>query len=106
MLYEWIAIPDEEVPAPVEPLYGHLVTIYASETNKTASMWKAVANELLDFQPHEKCNSIRTIFVHQLLSERRFFGQFVGTEEPPVEQLLPAGDKPSADSYIDRYVAL
>ena len=40
------------------------------------------------FQPHEKTNPIRTILVHQLLSERRFFAQFVGTEEPPVEELL------------------
>ena len=35
-----------------------------------------------------------TIMVHQILSERRFFAQFVGTEEPPVEELLPPWDKP------------
>jgi hypothetical protein len=28
-------------------------------------------------------------------SERRFFTQFVGTEEPPVEELLPPGEKPT-----------
>jgi hypothetical protein len=26
--------------------------------------------------------------------ERRFFAQFVGTEEQPVEELLPSGEKP------------
>src|SRR5262249_52924141 len=45
------------------------------------------------------------IFVHQLLSERRFFAQFAGLEEPPVEELLPAADK-SVQAYIDRYVWL
>ena len=82
------------------------MTTYVSETNKTASMWRAVADDLLDFQPHEKSNTVRTIFVHQLLSERRFFAQFVGTQEPPVEELLPAGDKPLVQAYIDKYVWL
>src|SRR5262249_13092662 len=43
------------------------------------------------YRRHEETNTIRTILVHQLLSERRFFAQFVGTEEPPVEELLPPG---------------
>ena len=50
--------------------------------------------------------SIRSILVHQLLSERRFFAQFVGTDEPPVEELLPAGEKPGVQAYIDKYVGL
>ena len=36
-------------------------------------MWWAVPDGLLDFQPHEKTNPIRTILIHQLLSERRFW---------------------------------
>ena len=44
--------------------------------------------------------------VHQLLSERRFFAQFVGTEEPPVEELLPTGEKPTVAAYIDKYLWL
>lgn len=95
MNYDFIAIPDTEVPQAVEPIFQHLVTTYASETNKTVSMWRAVTDDLLDFKPHEKTNPIRTILVHQLLSERRFFAQFVGTEEPPVEELLPPGEKPT-----------
>ena len=50
--------------------------------------------------------SMRTILTHQLLSERRFFAQFIGTREPPVEELLPAGDKPPAAAYLGKYVAL
>ncbi len=69
-------------------------------------MWRAVPDDLLDCKPHEKTNSIRTILVHQLLSERRFFAQFVGTEEPPVEELLPPGDKPTVNAYLDKYIWL
>jgi hypothetical protein len=46
---------------------AYVVTTYASETNKTASMWRAIPDETLDFKPHDKVNSIRTILVHQLL---------------------------------------
>jgi uncharacterized damage-inducible protein DinB len=106
MRYDWIAIPDAEVPAAADPQFRHVVETYASETNKTAAMWRAIPDALLDFRPHEKCNPIRTIFVHQLLSERRFFAQFVGTQEPPVDQLLPAGDRPPVAAYIDKYVWL
>src|SRR5262245_56471075 len=106
MHYDSIAIPDAEVPHAVDPVFGHVVMTYASEANKTASMWRAVPDDTLDFQPHPQVNSLRTIFVHQLLSERRFFAQFVGLEEPPVEELLPPGDKPAVQGYIDRYVAL
>jgi uncharacterized damage-inducible protein DinB len=106
MHYDFIAIPDADVPRAVEPLFQHVLQTYASESNKTASVWRAVPDALLDFRPHEKTNPIRTIFVHQLLSERRFFAQFVGTEEPPVEELLPAGEKPAVGAYVEKYVGL
>src|SRR5262245_30173313 len=101
-----VAIPDAHVPAPAQPLFRPPVGTYARETNKTASVWRAVPDRLLDFRPHEKVNTIRTIFVHQLLSERRFFAQFVGTDEPPVEELLPAGDRPLVADYLAKYVGL
>lgn len=104
MHYEFIAIPDADVPQAVEPVFQHVVTTYASEANKTVSMWRGVPDELLDYKPHEKTNSIRTILVHQLLSERRFFFQFVGTQEPPVDELLPSGEKPFVQAYIEKYV--
>src|SRR5689334_17769518 len=106
MDYEYVAIPEDQVPRAADPLFQHLVTTYASETNKTASVWRAVPDDLLDFRPHEEVNTIRAILVHQILSERRFFAQFVGTEEPPVEELLPPGDRPPVGSYLDRYVGL
>ena len=106
MTYDFIAIPDEDVPQATDPLFQHLVTTYASETNKTASMWRAIPDDLLDFKPHEKVNTIRAILVHQILSERRFFAQFVGTEEPPVEELLPPGDQPPVQAYLDKYAML
>src|SRR5215475_1532816 len=106
MNYDFIAIPDDEVPAACEPIFQHVVTTYASEANKTASMWRAVPDDLLDFKPHEKTNPIRAILAHQILSERRFFAQFVGTEEPPVEELLPPGEKPGVRAYSDKYIGL
>jgi hypothetical protein len=106
MHYEYVAIPDGQVPQAADPLFQHLVTTYASETNKTASVWRAVPNGLLDYRPPEQTNTISAIMVHQILSERRFFAQFVGPEEPPAEELLPAGDRPTVQAYLDKYVGL
>ncbi len=106
MNYDFIAIPDAEIPSAAEPVFQHILTTYASEANKTVSVWRAVPDDLLDFKPHEKTNTTRTILVHQLLSERRFFAQFVGLEEPAVEELLPAGEKPAGPAYIEKYVWL
>jgi len=106
MHYDFVAIPEVEIPPASVPLFQHIVSTYASECNKTASLWRAVPDECLDFRPHEKVNSIRTIFVHQLLSERRFFAQFLGTAEPPVDELLPPGGRPSVRDYLDNYLWL
>ncbi len=106
MNYDFIAIPDQDVPQARDLVFQHLVVTYASETNKTASMWKAIPEDLLDFKPHEKVNTIRAILIHHILSERRFFGQFVGIQEPPLEELLPPGDQPSVVAYLEKYVTL
>src|SRR6516165_443499 len=106
MRYEFVHIPDADVPRSAEPMFQHLVTTYASETNKTASVWRAVPDPLLDFKPHVKTNTIRTILAHQLLSERRFFAHFAGLEEPPAEDVLPAGESPPVQAYIDKCVWL
>lgn len=106
MKYDFTAIPDADVPQAVDPTFQHVIQTYASETNKTVSVWRAVPDGLLDIKPHEKTNPIRTIMVHQLLSERRFFAQFVGTEEPSVEELLPPGHEPTVAAYIEKYVGL
>ncbi len=106
MHYNFTAIPDIEIPRAIEPVFQHVLTTYVSEANKTASMWRAVPESLLDFKPHQKTNPIRTILVHQLLSERRFFAQFVGTNEPPVAQLLPPDENATTQAYIDKYIWL
>ena len=91
MHYDFIAIPDADVPQAVEPVFQHVIQTYASEANKTVGVWRAVPDDLIDFKPHEKTNPIRTILVHQLLSERRFFARFVGTVQPPLKNSsLPA----------------
>jgi len=104
--YEFVAIPDRDVPVATDPVFQHLVTTYASETNKTISMWRAVTDDLLDFKPHERTNTIRTIVVHQILSERRFFAEFVGIDEPPADQSPPHGEPSTIAVYIDRYLGL
>jgi uncharacterized damage-inducible protein DinB len=106
MRYEFTAITDAEVPPAADPVFQHLVVTYASETNKTASVWRAVPDDLLDFKPHEPVNTVRAILEHQILSERRFFAQFVGIDEPPAGELLPPGDRPPVQAYLERYVAL
>jgi uncharacterized damage-inducible protein DinB len=106
MHYDHVAIPDADVPRAAEPVFQHLLDTYASETNKTVSLWRAVPDDCLDFRPHEKTNSIRTIFVHQILSERRFFALFVGTAEPPADKLLPEGETPTVAAYVQRYLEL
>jgi uncharacterized damage-inducible protein DinB len=106
MHYEFVAIPEETVPVASDPTFQHVVTTYVSETNKTVGVWRAIPDDLLDFRPHEKTNTIRAILAHQILSERRFFAQFVGTDEPPAGELLQPGDAPPASTYIDTYLAL
>ena len=49
---------------------------------------------------------MRQILAHQILSERRFFAEFIGLAEPPVETLLPPGDAPGVAAYVERLVAL
>ena len=48
MQYDFVAIPDSEIPQAVEPIFQHVVTTYVSEANKTVSMWRGVPDDLLD----------------------------------------------------------
>ena len=89
MSYEFIAIPDTDVPRAANPLFQHLLDTYAGETNKVIAVWRGFAPEDLSFRPHPKSSTVADILKHQLLSERRFFGEFVGTPEPPVGDVLP-----------------
>ncbi|HEV7367200.1 MAG TPA: DinB family protein [Gemmatimonadales bacterium] len=102
--HEFIA--DRDVPRASQPIFQHLVDTYASESNKVAAVWSELGDEQLDFRLHRRSSSIRQILAHQILSERRFFAEFIGLTEPPVESLLPPGDALPVRVYIDRLVAL
>ena len=104
MPYPYTAIPDAEVPRAADPLFQHLLDTYASETNKVAAVWRCFAPQDLAFRPDEKSSTVADIMKHQLLSERRFFGEFVGTPEPPASEVLPLSLQP--DACIDRLVSL
>ena len=106
MQYDHEFIPADAVPRARVPLLQHIVETYASETNKTAGVWTELRDDQLDFRPHPRSSSVRQILVHQILSERRFFAEFVGLAEPAVETLLPPGETPGVRSYVDRLVVL
>jgi uncharacterized damage-inducible protein DinB len=106
MQYSHEFISERDVPRAVKPIFQHLVDVYASETNKVAAVWSELRDDQLDFRLHRRSSSIRQILTHQILSERRFFAEFIGLAEPPVESLLPQGEAPPGKAYIDRLVAL
>jgi len=100
MTYSYVAIPDAEVPRASRPAFQHLLNTYASETNKVVSVWREFTAADLSFRPHPRSAAVVEIFKHQLLSERRFFGEFLGLPEPPAGQVLPEGSKP--EDYVER----
>src|SRR3954469_21373586 len=103
-IHEFIA--EADVPQAGRPILQHLVDTYVSETNKLAAVWSELHDDQLEFRLHPRSSSVRQILTHQILSERRFFAEFIGLSEPPVEALLPAGDKPPVQAYVERVVQL
>ncbi|MEW6320527.1 MAG: DinB family protein [Acidobacteriota bacterium] len=81
---------DGEVPRAAVPILQHVVDTYASETNKTAAVWQRFDDGDLAFAPHERSSPVEAVLRHQLLSERRFFAEFLGLDEPPADQVVPA----------------
>ena len=104
MTYAYTAIPDSAVPRASSPAYQHMLDTYASETNKVASVWREFSEEDLSFRPHPRSATAQDIFKHQLLSERRFFGEFLGLPEPTAAQVLPEGQTPK--DYAERLAQL
>ncbi len=104
MEYKQTAIGNSEVPRCVVPILQHAMDTYASEINKVFSTWSAFADSDLAFRPHARSSSVAEILRHQLLSERRFFGEFLGTPEPPAEATLP--QTPGIESFSARLVEL
>ena len=94
MTYPHEGIPQSVIPQTTLGIFQHLVDTYVSETNKTAATWLSFSMEDLEYRPHPKSSTVEDILRHQLLSERRFFGEFIGAPEPPAEEVLPAGRGP------------
>ena len=92
MTYEFSAIRDPEIPRASVPLLQHALDTYASEINKVYATWAQFAEANLDFRPHPKSSTVRDIIKHELLSQRRFFSEFLGSPEPPADEVLPAKD--------------
>ncbi len=104
MRYAYSAIPDADVPRARFPLAQHVLDTYASETNKVVTVWRELTDADREWRPHPRSSTVAEILAHQLLSERRFFGEFLGTPEPPPAEVLPP-DK-SVRACVDRLVAL
>lgn len=104
MRYGHTAVPEVLVPRAVAEVFQHAVETYASETNKVASVWREFAEADLEYRPHERASTVLEIFKHQLLSERRFFGEFLGTPEPAAAAVLPA--ELTAAACLARFVEL
>jgi len=104
MNYAYTAIPEAEVPRALDEHFQYLLDTYASESNKVVSTWREFHDADLDFKPHPRSSSVREILKHQLLSERRFFGEFLGTPEPEPGLVLP--DQLTVESASARFVEL
>jgi hypothetical protein len=102
--YAYTAIPEHVIPVAAEPLLQPALDTYASETNKVASVWREFRDEDLVYRPHERASTVGDILKHQLLSERRFFGEFLGVPEPPPKEVLPPSI--TVPSATDRLVEL
>ncbi len=104
MDYPWTAIPDAAIPTATTPLFQHLLDTYVSESNKLASTWKQFTDGDLAYKPHPRSSSVGDILKHQLLSERRFFGEFLGTPEPAPDKVLPG--TLTVESATERFIEL
>jgi uncharacterized damage-inducible protein DinB len=96
MTYRQSAIRENEVPRARLARWQHTLDTYASEINKVFSAWTGFTDTDLDFRPHAKSPTVREIMRHELLSERRFFGEFLELPEPAAAEVLPAEDSVAA----------
>jgi uncharacterized damage-inducible protein DinB len=96
MIYSHTAIPETEVPRARIARWQHTVDTYASEINKVCGAWARFTDTDLEFRPHPKSATVREIMRHELLSERRFFGEFLQVPERPAGEVLPAENSVAA----------
>lgn len=90
MNYAHCAIAESDLPRAADPLLQHVLDTYASEINKVVSVWSAFSDDDLAFRAHPRSMTVGEVFKHQLLSERRFFGEFLDADEPPAADVVPA----------------
>ena len=100
MSYAYSAVSESDIPRASVPILQHLVDTYASETNKVISVWREFSANEMSYRPHPRSSSVEEIMKHQLLSERRFFGEFLGAPEPTAAEVLPEAGAPEA--YAER----
>ncbi len=103
-MYDNPAITEHDCPRATNPLLQHVVDVYASEINKVVSVWRAFADDDLAYRPHERSMTVEAVFKHQLLSERRFFGEFLSFREPAAADLMPPTT--TVESYVARVTDL
>ncbi len=96
MTYAHSAIPETEVPRAALAHWQHTLDTYASEINKVCGAWTGFGDADLDFRPHPKSATVREIMRHELLSQRRFFGEFLEVPEAAAAAVLPAEDSVAA----------
>ena len=96
MKYDEVGIADSEVPRTGKPIFQHLLKTYASEANKLNAVWLVFTPDDLAFKPHLRSSTVCEIIEHELLSERRFFAEFLGLPEPAAEEVLPETRTPAA----------
>src|SRR5581483_11073480 len=98
MRYDFSAIRENEIPRAAVPLLQHAIDTYASEINKVYATWAQFSESEMDFRPHPKSATVRDIIKHELLSQRRFFAEFLESPEPAAAEVL------SGNRYGDRLV--
>lgn len=104
MSYDFTALPETLIPRASAPVFQHLLDTYASETNKVIAVWRCFSDADLSWRPHPRSHPVLEIFKHQLLSERRFFGEFLSAPEPAPAQVLPAAA--TVDTFTRRMLEL
>ena len=97
-------ISDSKIPQASARIFQHLLKTYASEANKLNAVWTEFTADDLSFRPHPRSSSVGEIIEHELLSERRFFAEFLGVPEPAANEVLTSTKTPPA--YADRMIEL
>ena len=104
MHYNESIIPEAEVPVAVSPVFQHAVDTYASEINKVVSVWRGFSDADLGWRPHAKSSTVLEILKHELLSQRRFYGEFLGSPEPSPGEVLAR--EQTVEAFVQRLTAM